>query len=102
MEACAENLFVAVDGGSSPLTKSGTDVKLSTCMTKFRVSTTLAAVLFLSGCGGSDDKQSGADGPTATDNFPPSAQGDAVAGQPVYRFTSRQSRALRLETAPLI
>jgi len=50
------------------------------------VSTTLAVCLVLAACGGDANQELGADGPTSSDNLPPSVQGDPVAGQAVFRF----------------
>jgi hypothetical protein len=40
----------------------------------------------VSSCGGDHSQAPGVDGPTATANLPPSAQGDPVSGQAVFRF----------------
>jgi cytochrome c2 len=47
---------------------------------------TLILGLLMSSCGGDHNENRGVDGPSKTDNLPPSAQGDPVAGQAVFRF----------------
>src|SRR5471032_991949 len=47
---------------------------------------TLILGLLVASCGGDENQNPGVDGPSKTDNLPPSAQGDPVAGQAVFRF----------------